>query len=229
MPSKSAMDSTRTGSFQHELDVLTQGLNDLHIPFTERTIGFFRKYLEILHEYQSRIHLISKNDYQAISARHFLPSVLAYHYLGNRFRACDIGAGAGFPSVPLKIVKPDIRLTLFESVTKKARFLEALVEALDLPYVQVLNERAEYYTGERFDLVLLRAVGRIRDLVSTVNRVLAEDGIAIFYKTHEVAEEITAAQKKLQHMKLVVRVEKLHTPVTYKPLALVIITRTRMP
>ncbi len=223
------MDSTRAGSFQHELDILIQGLNDLHIPFTPRTIDCFRKYLEILHEYQKRIHLISRNDYRAISARHFLPSVLAYHYLENRFKACDIGAGAGFPSVPLKIVKPDIRLTLFESVTKKARFLEALTEALDLPDVSVLNERAEYYTGERFDLVLLRAVGRIKDLVSTVNRVLTDDGIAIFYKTHEVVEEIAAAQRKLQHMKLVVRVEKLHTPVTYKPLALAIVTRTRMP
>ncbi len=129
----------------------------------------------------------------------------------------------------MKIVKPDIRLTLFESVTKKARFLEALVETLDLPDVRVLNERAEYYTGERFDLVLLRAVGRIKDMLSTINRILTEDGIAIFYKTHEVAEEIAASQKKLQHMKLVVRVEKLHTPVTYKPLALVIVTRTRMP
>ena len=223
------MDSTRTGSFQHELDVLIQGLNDLHIPFTPRTTGCFQTYLKILHEYRKRIHLISRNDYQAISARHFIPSLLAYHYLGDRFKACDIGAGAGFPSVPLKIVRPDIRLTLFESMTKKARFLETLIDALDLPDARVLNERAEYYTGEPFDLVLLRAVGRIKDTLSTVSRVLAEDGIAIYYKTHEVAEEINAAQKKLQHTKLVVRVEKLHTPVTYKPLALVLITRTRMP
>ena len=229
MPSKSAMDNPRTGSFQHELDVLIQGLNDLHIPFTPRTISCFRRYLEILHEYQKRVHLISNSDYQAVSARHFLPSVLAYHYLENRFRACDIGAGAGFPSMPLKIVKPDIRLTLFESVTKKARFLETLINALDLPDVEVLNERAEYHTGERFDLVLLRAVGRIKDMVSTVDRVLTEDGIAIFYKTHEVAEEIAAAQRKLEHMKLVVRIEKLHTPITHKPLALAIVTRTRMP
>jgi 16S rRNA (guanine527-N7)-methyltransferase len=222
------MGSTRPGSFQHELDVLIQGFNDLHIPFTHKTIGCFNTYLEILHEYQKRIHLISQNDYQAISARHFLPSILAYHYIENRFSACDIGAGAGFPSVPLKIVRPELRLTLFESVTKKSLFLDNLVQALNLGDIEVLNERAEYYTGKRFDLVLLRAVGRIKDLVSTIDRVLAEDGMAIFYKTHHVADEIAAAQKQLQHKKLVVKMEKLYTPVTYKPLALVFVARTRI-
>ena len=223
------MDSSTPGSFQQELDTLTRGLNDLHIPVTRKTIVSFTTYLHVLHGYQNRIHLISQNDYQSISARHFLPSVLAYHYLENMYTVCDIGAGAGFPSLPLKIVRPDIRLTLFESITKKARFLQALIEALDLPGVEIRNERAEYYTGKRFDCALLRAVGRIKDMVPIVDTILAEDGMAIFYKTHHIADELAAAQKQLQQKKLVVRVEKLHTPVTYRPLALVLVARSRVP
>lgn len=222
------MADKRQGSLQRELDTLMQGLDDLHIPFTRKTISRFKIYLEILHDHQGRIHLISQNDYQAISARHFLPSVMAYHYIENRFSACDIGAGAGFPSVPLKLVRPDLTLTLFESITKKARFLETLVHGLDLSDVEIFNERAEHYTGKRFDIILLRAVGRIRDMVSTVDRVLADDGVAIFYKTHHVVDEIKAAERQLKHKKLVVRVEKLYTPVTLKPLALVFVTRTRI-
>lgn len=223
------MADARSGSFQHELDVLTQGFTDLHIPFTDKTLGTFKTYLEILHEHKKHLHLISRNDYEAISARHFLPSVLAYHYIGDRFHACDIGAGAGFPSVPLKIVRPDLRLALFESVTKRARFLEVLVRALDLPEAEVLNERAEYYTGQPYDLVLLRAVGRIKDMVPTIDRMLEDNGMAIFYKTHHVADEVAAAQRKLHLGKLIVKVEKLFTPITYKPLALVIVTRSRIP
>jgi 16S rRNA (guanine527-N7)-methyltransferase len=216
------------GSLQRELDTLMQGLDDLHIPYTRKTINHFTTYLEILHDHQGRIHLISQNDYRAISARHFLPSVMAYHYIENRFLACDIGAGAGFPSVPLKLVRPDLKLTLFESVTKKARFLQTLVHGLDLSEVEILNERAEHYTGTRFDIVLLRAVGRVRDMVSTVDRVLADDGVAIFYKTHHVVDEIKAAERRLEHKKLVVRIEKLYTPVTLKPLALVFAARSRV-
>ncbi len=212
-------------STEKELTILKKGLEELDITYSESQFQQFQRYLEILYSYENRLHLISHTDYRRISLKHFLPSLLIWKSIGNDRYACDIGAGAGFPSVPIKILKPDIDFTLFESIKKKARFLESLIEYLNLSGIRVNAGRAEEYTGLRFDLVLVRAAGKIGDLIEIIDRVIASDGRAVFYKTVAVEQEIENAKEKLDKKHFAVEIRKVFTPLENIPMALVFLKR----
>ncbi|MCX7995334.1 MAG: 16S rRNA (guanine(527)-N(7))-methyltransferase RsmG [candidate division WOR-3 bacterium] len=212
-------------SIENELEILKQGLKELDLPLTLEILNKFRIYLEVLHEYKGQLHLISNNDYQRIAVRHFLPSLLVVKYLKNEKNACDIGAGAGFPSIPVKILRPDINFTLFESVKKKARFLSELIASLGLFGIEVMAMRAEDYKEKRFDLILIKAAGKIKDLVKTVDSLLNPDGKAIFYKKADVDGEIKQANEKIRKKNFFVKIEKTTTPVERMPISLVFLYR----
>lgn len=186
----------------------------------------FETYLNLLYSYRGKIHLLSHGDYDKISRRHFLTSLTVFPFVKGHERCCDIGTGAGFPSVPLKILLPDVELVLFESIRKKADFLWRLVDELDLAGVQVMNERAECYSGNGFDLILLKAVGKIGELIDVVDGLLGRNGRAIFFKTHQVEGEIASAKPELKHRGLGLELKKILTPVEHLPVSLVILTKS---
>lgn len=219
------MNSTEQGAIEQEIADLRQGLNALGISYDTKIIQKFQKYVEILYEYKKKIHLLSDQDYNRIAKRHFLTALMAFHYIKDNQVLCDIGTGAGFPSVPLKIVKCDVGLTLFESVKKRAKFLSYLINKLALSDVELIDERAEYYREKRFDVILLKAVGKMKKFINIIDHLIKPDGIAIFYKTHKVEDEIKAADKKLKEKGYEVLVEKSFTPVEQAPLALVVVRR----
>jgi 16S rRNA (guanine527-N7)-methyltransferase len=169
---------------------------------------------------------VSHRDYERISRRHFLPSLLIYQDTMNHKRVCDVGSGAGFPSVPLKILSPHLDLVIFEAQRKKARFLNYLIERLDLEGVEIVNGRAEIYSGVKFDLALLRAVGTIRKLIGALDSLLAPKAEAIFFKTLRVEKEIGDAQKALQKHNFRVSIRKTLTPLDKSPLALVTLRKS---
>ena len=207
-----------------EIAELKNGLIELGISFNDVMLEQFETYLKVLYSYYKKIHLLSHRDYDRISARHFLPSLTALPYTQGCKRACDVGAGAGFPSLPLKIVLPHLDLVIFESQRKKADFLRYLVDSLDLKGVEVINERAERYSGRCFDLVLFKAVGKIRVMAGLADKLLGPGGTAIFYKTPHVELEIEDAAEELSSRNLRIEVKKLTTPVGRLPIALVLIS-----
>lgn len=210
---------------RREIGELKTGLSQLGVELDRTAAGRFAVYLQTLYDYHGKLHLISHQDYGRISRRHFLPSVLGFPYLRDRARVCDIGSGAGFPSVPLKILKPEIDLVIIEAVKKKAGFLTRLIERLRLERVEVVNERAEQYAGQPFDLVLLKAVGKIEKLLPTVDALLAADGEAIFYKALDVDDELRRAARALSRLGFTAEVVRTTTPVEKAPMALVILRR----
>jgi 16S rRNA (guanine527-N7)-methyltransferase len=212
-------------NYVQELDELTKGLDVLSINYTNQTREKFRTYLDMLYKYRHRIHLLSDTDYSRISRRHFLTSLIALPYLAERTSAADIGAGAGFPSVPLSICAPDITFTLFESKQKKAHFLEALIRALQLPYVHVVHGRAENYTSKRFDVILLKAVGKIKRLIKVVDRLIVPGGDAIFFKSYNIDAELESAKQEIEKKHFQVQIEKFTTPLEHLPVALVILKK----
>jgi 16S rRNA (guanine527-N7)-methyltransferase len=151
---------------------------------------------------------------------------MAFPYVNGCHVVCDLGAGAGFPSIPLKIVRPSITFTLLESRQKMAAFLNTVVDELKLTDIAVTHERAERYYGRTFDVVLIRAAGKIKKLVKTIDHLMAPTGSAIFYKSHDIGDELRMAEPFLVKQKFHVRVEKLWTPIENLPLALVIVYRT---
>ncbi|UCD19092.1 MAG: 16S rRNA (guanine(527)-N(7))-methyltransferase RsmG [candidate division WOR-3 bacterium] len=208
---------------EREIDDIRAGLKELGIDAAGQTIEKFRIYLDALYAYRGRMHLLSHRDYERISTRHFLTSLVAHPYVKDSRRICDVGAGAGFPSLPLKILFPEVHFVLFESNRKKAEFLDHLVDVLNLHRIEVINARAEGYSGQGFDLALLRAVGKVDRMLRVVHRLLIRGGRAIFFKTQDVDAELRRASTAMSKMGYDVEVRKIETPVEKIPMALVIL------
>jgi len=225
MKLKSRMNDNSSANLDKQTNELCQGLTLLGIEYDEHIIQKFRKYIDVLCEYKNRFHLLSHQDYIHISKRHFLTSLAALRYVTHCYNACDIGAGAGFPSIPLKILRPEVNFTLFESKKKKAKFLKHLICELDLSGIDIIDGRAEHFKEKKFDLILLKAVGKINRLIKIIDNLIEPKGCAVFYKSHQVEEEIRTANNELKKRGYRVEVEKVFTPIENLPLALVVLKK----
>jgi len=177
---------------------MEEGCRRLGIILNRSQLEAFLTYRELLLEWNRRVNLISRKDEGRIVAHHFLDSLVSFPHLDLSLgkRLLDLGSGAGFPGVPLKIVAPQIRLTLLDSKRKRVLFLRKLVNVLQLEDVNVLCERAEHlgkqegYTG-KFDYVVARAVMELNRLVVLALPFLRRGGRLIAYKG---PDEVTEAQ-----------------------------------
>jgi len=155
------------------VDILAQHAPRLELDLTPHQLAQFARYTELLQAGNKRANLTAITDPADVQIRHYLDSltaVLAIPRWPDRTRVVDIGAGAGFPGVPLKIAFPGIRLTLAESTGKKTAFLQELVGELALDYVEVLTIRVEDLgrtEGHRgqYDVALARGVASLPTLI----------------------------------------------------------------
>ena len=155
------------------MEILAEQAQRLGLHLTPTQLGQFAEYTRLLSEGNRRANLTAVTDADDVQVRHYLDSltaVLAVPQWPDGTRVVDIGAGAGFPGVPLKIAFPGLQVTLAESVGKKARFMQELVEHLDLPGVEVLTVRGEelgrtYGYRAGFDVALARGVARMPVLI----------------------------------------------------------------
>jgi 16S rRNA (guanine527-N7)-methyltransferase len=222
---RSKSKNSQPENVEREIDELRSGLVELGVDFDADVIARFEDYMRILYSYHGKLHLLSHRDYERISRRHFLPSLVALQYVRDHRRVCDVGAGAGFPSIPLKVILPALDLVIFESVGKKADFLRFLVDGLRLEGIEIRNERAEDYSGKGFDLMLFRAVGRVAKLLRVVDKLLVPGGKAIFFKSQHVDSELRQAEAVMKKKGYTAGVITLSTPVEGLPLALVILNK----
>jgi 16S rRNA (guanine527-N7)-methyltransferase len=128
----------------------------------------FKKYLLLLKEWNEKINLTAITDDNEIVEKHFIDSLtcLLVQVFWLNIRVLDIGTGAGFPGIPIKILRPDLELYLIETIGKKAQFLEALIHELKLEGVTILKDRAETLAHqteyrETFDVVISRALAKL--------------------------------------------------------------------
>lgn len=223
MRSNTRMKNSFDREIERELDDLRSGLDILDLNYNDAILQKFQIYLDVLYEKRSTLHLLSHQDYKHIAKRHFLTSLMAFDHIKGHSIVCNIGAGAGFPSMPLKIMEPRIDVTLIESKIKKAEFLRFLTKRLGCHDITIVNRRVEDYRDKTFEIILLKAVGMIKDLIDSVDNLLKPGGKAIFYKTHQVDNELNNIILKGFN----VNIEKIFTPLEEKPLALVILSKDR--
>ena len=161
-----------------------------------------RMYLDALLAWNQRVNLTSVTRPEEVERFHFLDSLAIAtaipEHLRNGCRMVDLGTGAGFPGIPLKIFFPDIELTLVESVSKKTAFLQHLVGALYLKGVEVLNDRAEIVARdpsrrECFDVAVSRAVAPLRVLSELVLPFCRLGGRAVLPKKGDISQELVEA------------------------------------
>ncbi|MFI3252668.1 MAG: 16S rRNA (guanine(527)-N(7))-methyltransferase RsmG [bacterium] len=140
-------------------------LKDLDINLSEKQLQQFNTYFEFLIEYNEKVNLTAIKEKVQVYIKHFYDSLtlLKTYDFSKGVSLCDVGAGAGFPSIPLKIVYPNIELTIVDSLGKRITFLNLLAEKLELENYNMVNARAEEFClthRESFDVVTARAVAR---------------------------------------------------------------------
>ncbi|TFG46742.1 MAG: 16S rRNA (guanine(527)-N(7))-methyltransferase RsmG [Dehalococcoidia bacterium] len=183
------------------LPLLLRGAIELGIHLSDYQLTQFEIYHRQLLDWNEKFNLTSITTTEEIQTRHFLDSLSAV-MAGIGFddkNIIDIGSGAGFPGLPLKIVFPDIQLTLLEATGKKAGFLESLIKELKLDGVTVVNDRAEN-TGhearhrEHYGIVISRAVASLNALCELCLPFCRVGGVLIAMKKGDLTEELEAAK-----------------------------------
>lgn len=160
----------------------------------------FSIYKDMLIEWNQKMNLTAIVDEDEIYEKHFLDSILPSFDINIKGSFCDVGAGAGFPSIPLKIVYPDLKVTIVETLGKRITFLEALCEALQLDDVACVHARAEDYAKqhrESFDFVSARAVANLPVLSELCIPLVKMNGYFIAMKGANGEEEASLAQKAI--------------------------------
>jgi len=187
---------------------LIEGAGRLGIEFNARQVKQFELYYQELIEWNKRINLTAITDYSSVQVKHFLDSLTITLTLPEEeverpdFNIMDIGTGAGFPGLPLKILFPQPRLVLIEPTTKKTAFLHHIIHRLELENIEVLNNRAEEAAHlplyrEQFALVLSRAVALLPTLVELTLPFCRIGGRFIAQKKGEIDREINRAKKAI--------------------------------
>jgi 16S rRNA (guanine527-N7)-methyltransferase len=187
---------------------LIEGAGKLGIEFTARQVKQFELYYQELIEWNKKINLTAITDYSVVQVKHFLDSLTITLALPGEevekpdFNIVDIGTGAGFPGLPLKILFPQPRLVLIEPTTKKIAFLHHIIHRLDLANVEVVNSRAEEAAHlplyrEQFALVLSRAVALLPTLVELTLPFCQIGGRFIAQKKGGIDQEINRAQEAI--------------------------------
>lgn len=189
---------------RNELQILKEGLSSWSFNINDEKLIKFGKYMEMILEWNNRMNLTSITDPNEIVVKHFLDSlsILYTEHIKENIVIMDIGTGAGLPGIPLKIIFPDIRMILVDSLKKRTQFLSEVVEKLDLRNVEIIHARAEDLGKndayrESCDLVLSRAVAELRVLAEYCLPFTRVDGFFIAYKGPGAANELSFAKKAL--------------------------------
>lgn len=168
-------------------------LNKIDIILSDYQLNQLDKYYNILAEYNKNINLTTITDYNQVLLKHFYDSLTITKAIElTNQKVCDIGTGAGFPGIVLKIAYPNLKITLVESLTKRCAFLNEVIKKLGLEDIKVVNQRAEEFSQnniEYFDIITSRAVAKLNILLELSIKSLKIGGYYIALKAN-VDEEI---------------------------------------
>ena len=175
-------------------------IEKFNINLTEHQKEQFDRYYEMLVEWNNVMNLTGITDYDEVNLKHFTDSLTLVRNIDmNKIDAViDIGTGAGFPGLPIKIAFPHIHVVLLDSLNKRIKFLNAVIEELDLADVETLHGRAEDYAKKeeyrgQFDLCVSRAVANLSTLSEYCIPFIKIDGLFISYKSTKIDKEVKEA------------------------------------
>lgn len=176
----------------------------LGISLTQKQLDQFKAYYEMLIEKNKVMNLTAITEWEEVIDKHFIDSISLVKAadLSGEKRILDLGCGAGFPGIPLKIAFPNLKITLLDSLNKRINFLKDVIAELGLEEVEALHGRAEDYARkpeyrERFDYCVSRAVANLTSLSEYCIPYVKEDGYFISYKSGKVKEEVKEVKKAL--------------------------------
>lgn len=186
--------------FSHEIK---ENMKKININITDMQIEKFFKYMNLLIEWNKKINLTAIIEPNDIIIKHFVDCGTLLKYLNSNEKVIDIGTGAGFPGIPLKILDESLDITLVDSLNKRVNFLNEVVSNLNLHKINVIHSRAEDLARnmeyrEKFDKVVSRAVANLTTLSEYDLPFLKIKGKFLGMKSFEIEEEIENARKAIE-------------------------------
>ena len=184
---------------------LKEKLNEFNIEISDNQLEKFDKYMRLLLEWNEKINLTAIVEPDEVKIKHFLDSLTVLKYIHDDDKVIDIGTGAGFPGIPLKIMKPDAKITLLDSLNKRINFLNIVIEELGLKNIETIHGRAEEFARnkmyrEKYDVAVSRAVANLSTLTEYMLPFVKVGGKCICMKGANVKEEVDKAKNAIQEL-----------------------------
>ena len=180
-------------------------LKEFNIEINEEQIKSFEKYMNLLLEWNEKINLTAITQPEEVKLKHFVDSLTVLKYINDDDKVIDIGTGAGFPGIPLKIMKENTKITLLDSLNKRINFLNIVIETLNLRNIQAIHGRAEEIARnklyrEKYDVAVSRAVANLSTLSEYMLPFVKVGGKCICMKGANVNEEIEKAKNAIKEL-----------------------------
>lgn len=182
---------------------LVNTLSSWNFELSERQLEQFDKYYELLVEKNKVMNLTAITEFDEVLVKHFADSLSICTVMPNNINTvCDLGTGAGFPGIPMAIAYPNIQFTLIDSLNKRIKFLQEVIDCIGLNNVTLVHARAEEagrnkIYREQFDLVVSRAVANIATLSEYCLPLVKNNGVFISFKSGDIDEEINKSGKAI--------------------------------
>ena len=183
---------------------LIEFVNEIKIvDISDKKLKQFELYYEMLIEKNKVMNLTAITDRDEVVLKHFIDSIALAKYCDfSNQKVIDVGTGAGFPGIPLKILFPELEMTLFDSLNKRIKFLQEVIDALELKKIEAIHGRAEEggrnkNMREKYDIAVSRAVANMAVLSEYCLPFVKEGGYFIPYKTADIDEELDNAKNAI--------------------------------
>ncbi len=205
-------------------ELFIEELNKLGINITEEQLNKLNKFYKLLIEWNEKINLTRITEENEVYLKHFYDSLTIKKVidLNEVNTLCDVGTGAGFPGIVLKIMYPHLKITLVDSLQKRVNYLNTIIKDLELENIHAIHSRGEDFK-EKFDVVTARAVANIEKLVTYTMHLVNKDGQLVAMKGN-IEEELTQeVQQKLSKKYQIKQIEKFILPIEESHRSLVVI------
>ncbi|MBR4270363.1 MAG: 16S rRNA (guanine(527)-N(7))-methyltransferase RsmG [Clostridia bacterium] len=175
-------------------EVLKEIFNLNKISLNDLQIDQFLLYYKLLIETNEKFNLTAITDFEEVIQKHFVDSVINYTHFAKNGLVCDIGSGAGFPAIPLKIMRPDLKIVAVDSLNKRVNFLQEIAQKLGFENFEAIHSRAQelhqFRPRESFDYVTARAVAELNILTELCAPYVKINGEFIALKSANIDEEL---------------------------------------